>query len=396
MASKVNRLRAPFMFTREVTVVSLQDRSSAEAGSLPATDLLCHRESHGHDHTLRNENNEEKHHTVHTDRYFHAYNERFTNVSKFIILAPGDEVSMPDNSRYYFPYLEGEKHLQRDFRMRIGAGNTFRNNVVKWTKTNVDHVKHPLGWENITGYDIMAYSWWRFMNDSAAPPHWLVQFPMVKATVRAMDTVTDYVMKTYYQNITQFTLTGVSMAGWVTWLTAAVDRRVAAIIPIGMDLLNFTENFHHQYRVYCGWSYMLRPFYEMNITQVLDNPCFSDLASHVDPLAYNQRYTNISKYIIIASGDEFFQPDNSHNYFFQLEGEKHLQIIPNIDYRFQDNLRLLKTILVYYSYIINNELRPFISWQRATTNTSGIIYFNSSSTPSEIFSYHADTVDGSR
>ncbi|XP_054830454.1 autocrine proliferation repressor protein A-like [Eublepharis macularius] len=187
--------------------------------------------------------------------------------------------------------------------------------------------KHPLGRENITGYDIMAYSWWRFMNDSDTPPHWLLQFPMVKATVRAMDTVTDYMMKTYRKNITQFTLAGISMGGWATWLTAAVDRRVVAIIPIGMDLLNFTENFHHQFRAYCGWSYMWRPFYEMNITKELDNPRFSVLASHVDPLAYNKRYTNISKYVIIASGDEVSMPDNSHYYFLQLEGEKNLNLM---------------------------------------------------------------------
>ncbi|XP_054830449.1 autocrine proliferation repressor protein A-like [Eublepharis macularius] len=184
---------------------------------------------------------------------------------------------------------------------------------------------HPLGRENIKGYDIMAYSWWRFLNDSAAPPHWLVQFPMVKATVRAMDTVTDYIRKTFHKNITQFTLTGVSMGGWVSWLTAAVDSRVAAIIPIGMDFMNFTENFHHQYRAYCGWSYMLRPFYELNITCKLDTTRFSDLALQVDPVAYNERYKNISKYIIVASGDEFFHPDNSYYYFPQLEGEKYLK-----------------------------------------------------------------------
>ncbi|XP_054830453.1 autocrine proliferation repressor protein A-like [Eublepharis macularius] len=180
------------------------------------------------------------------------------------------------------------------------------------------------GRENITGYDIMAYTWWRFMNDSDAPPHWLVQFPMVKATVRAMDTVSDYVMKTYHKNITQFTLTGISMNAWITWLTAAVDSRVAAIIPIGMDFLNFTKSFRHQHRAYCGWSYTWRSFYEMNMTQELDNPRFSVLVSQVDPLAYNERYTNISKYVIIASGDEFSMPDNSHYYFHQLEGKKFL------------------------------------------------------------------------
>ncbi|XP_060091305.1 autocrine proliferation repressor protein A-like [Heteronotia binoei] len=184
---------------------------------------------------------------------------------------------------------------------------------------------HPLGRKNITGYDIMAYSWWRFISNSSVPPEWLVQFPMVKAAVRAMDTITDYMMKTVQKNITKFTLTGVGMNGWTTWLTAAVDQRVAAIVPIAMDFLNFTENFQHQYRAYCGWSYGLKPFYDLNITQKLDDSRFALLASHVDPLEYNERYTNTPKFIIILSEEEVFLPDNSRYYFDQLEGVKCLR-----------------------------------------------------------------------
>uniref|UniRef100_A0ACB8FG39 Uncharacterized protein n=1 Tax=Sphaerodactylus townsendi TaxID=933632 RepID=A0ACB8FG39_9SAUR len=53
-------------------------------------------------------------------------------------------------------------------------------------------------------------------------------------------------------------------------------------------------SFKHHYRAYCGWSYMMRPFYKMNITQELDNPRFQELASHLDPLgkqASLQRHT---------------------------------------------------------------------------------------------------------
>ncbi|XP_054830446.1 autocrine proliferation repressor protein A-like [Eublepharis macularius] len=274
--------------------------------------------------------------------------------------------------------------------------HTSAEGLLATTQNTSLEMKHPLGRENITGYDIFAYSWWRFMNDSAAPPHWLVQFPMVKATVRAMDTITDYMMKTMKKNITRFTLTGISMDGWITWLTAAVDTRVVAIIPIGMDFLNLTESFPHQYRAYCGWSYRLRAFYEMNITQELDHPRFSLLASHLDPLAYNERYTNVSKYIIIGSGDEDSMPDNSHYYFPYLEGEKHLHIIPNADYRFEGLETLSKPILIFYTRVKNNYPRPSVSWHRTMTNTTGIIYFNSSPEPYDIFSYHADTVGGTR
>uniref|UniRef100_A0ACB8FG22 Uncharacterized protein n=1 Tax=Sphaerodactylus townsendi TaxID=933632 RepID=A0ACB8FG22_9SAUR len=182
----------------------------------------------------------------------------------------------------------------------------------------------PLRCKNITGYDIVACSWRRFINDSTAPAHVLVQFPIVKAVVRAMDTITDHVKKEYGQNVTKFTLAGLGLGGWISWLTAAVDKRVEAIAPVAMDFLNFTESFKHHYRAYCGWSYMMRPFYKMNITQELDNPHFQELASHLDPMEYNERYANVTKYIIVLSGDEFFPPDNSRFYFSQLEGKKYL------------------------------------------------------------------------
>uniref|UniRef100_A0ACB8FGS3 Uncharacterized protein n=1 Tax=Sphaerodactylus townsendi TaxID=933632 RepID=A0ACB8FGS3_9SAUR len=190
----------------------------------------------------------------------------------------------------------------------------------------------------------------------------------VKAVVRAMDTITDYMKKKYRVDVTEFTLAGVGLGGWISWLTAAVDKRVKAIAPVAMDFLNFTESFKHHYRAYCGWSYMLRPFVEMNITQELDNPRFQELASHVDPLEYNERYENVTKYIIVLSGDEFFPPDNSRYYFSQLEGVKLLLIMANKDYGNLHNKtptpQLIETIASFYlRMVIKNYSPPKISWK---------------------------------
>ena len=59
---------------------------------------------------------------------------------------------------------------------------------------------------------------------------------MVKAAVRAMDTVTDYVHNTYGYSIDKFVVSGASKRGWAAWLTAAVDPRVVSVIPIVMGL----------------------------------------------------------------------------------------------------------------------------------------------------------------
>uniref|UniRef100_A0ACB8FGA9 Uncharacterized protein n=1 Tax=Sphaerodactylus townsendi TaxID=933632 RepID=A0ACB8FGA9_9SAUR len=107
--------------------------------------------------------------------------------------------------------------------------------------TQTSSYNHPLGHKNIKGDDIVAYTFWEFLKNETAPADVLVQFPMVKAVVRAMDTVTDYMKKKYKADVTEFTLVGLGLGGWISWLTAAVDQRVKAIAPIAMDFLNFTE-----------------------------------------------------------------------------------------------------------------------------------------------------------
>ena len=63
--------------------------------------------------------------------------------------------------------------------------------------------------------------------------------PMVKAAVRAMDTVTAFVSQITNNNIDKYAVAGASKRGWTTWLTAAVDKRVVALMPIVLSVLNF-------------------------------------------------------------------------------------------------------------------------------------------------------------
>ena len=49
-------------------------------------------------------------------------------------------------------------------------------------------------------------------------------------------------------------VTGGSKRGWTTWTTAAVDKRVVAITPMVIDMLNIDPSFEHHYRVYGFWA----------------------------------------------------------------------------------------------------------------------------------------------
>jgi len=67
-----------------------------------------------------------------------------------------------------------------------------------------------------------------------------------------MDTVTAFCRSPEGGNLTVdgFVVAGGSKRGWTTWTTAAVDRRVVAIAPMVIDLLNIVPSFQHHLAVY--------------------------------------------------------------------------------------------------------------------------------------------------
>ncbi|KAI8512511.1 hypothetical protein Bbelb_091500 [Branchiostoma belcheri] len=168
---------------------------------------------------------------------------------------------------------------------------------------------------------LLAYSWRLFL-DHPDQPDWLIWNAMTKASVRAMDTVQDFVKKNNRSQPEKFLVSGASKRGWTTWLTGAVDKRVFALAPIVFDLLNLRKNLHHYYRSLGGWPFAFGPYYDVNITGRCDDPSLETMAAIADPLAYKDRLT-MPKYLTGTGGDEFFLPDNSYFYWDQLEGEKY-------------------------------------------------------------------------
>jgi PhoPQ-activated pathogenicity-related protein len=63
----------------------------------------------------------------------------------------------------------------------------------------------------------------------------------------------------------------------------AVDPRVALIVPIVMDELNFVQNIHHHFKSYGGWTFALKDYTELNFTRCLDHPNTQALMDIVDP-----------------------------------------------------------------------------------------------------------------
>ncbi|ECI1203443.1 PhoPQ-regulated protein, partial [Salmonella enterica subsp. enterica serovar Saintpaul] len=72
------------------------------------------------------------------------------------------------------------------------------------------------------------------------------------------------------------------------------------------------------------------------IDEKIKSPAFTQLRQIIDPLRYlntiYQPRLAIPKYIINASGDDFFVPDNTRFYYSKLPGVKSLRIVPNMNH----------------------------------------------------------------
>ncbi|KAL4239703.1 hypothetical protein ACF0H5_000507 [Mactra antiquata] len=244
---------------------------------------------------------------------------------------------------------------------------------------------------------IIAWTWKTFVDQKGADPEILLRMPMTKAGVRALDTVNDLVNKKRNLTVDRFLVAGASKRGWTTWTVGAVDKRVVAIAPIVMDLLNMVPNLHHYYRALGGWTFAFDDYYALNFTEDLDNPYIKQMATIIDPISYNDRYENKPKYITSTGGDEFFMIDDSKYYYNELKGPKYLRMVPNAEHSLAGHeISLLFGIRAFYLSVMKGKPLPKIEWKLNTTSTGGKISLTADSTPQTVHCYHATTLDGKR
>jgi PhoPQ-activated pathogenicity-related protein len=187
-------------------------------------------------------------------------------------------------------------------------------------------VTTPLGED-----DSVAYSWKLFIGDTQKYENASLHIPMAASVSQALRLAKKELAQ---QNITKFIITGASKRGWAAWLTALSDPDVEAIVPIAFDLLDTKKSLEHMYQSYGkNWPVAFYPYYKQGIDQRIDTDKFANLMTLEDPLAYLDtdmgNRMNIDKYIINASGDDFYVPDNSHFYYNRLQGAKSLRVVPN-------------------------------------------------------------------
>ena len=208
--------------------------------------------------------------------------------------------------------------------------------------------------------DLIGYCWDQYLQTGDAT--WLPRLPMTKSVVRAMDCLQEWSERDG-SRIEKFVVSGASKRGWTTWMTAAADRRVQAIIPMVIDVLNTEPSMRHHAEAYGFWTEAVGNYYQHKILQRPDHPRMKDLYRIEDPYFYRDRFT-MPKYVVNGSGDQFFCPTSSQFYWDDLPGEKLLRYVPNADHGLKTP-DAMTSVIAYYQMILNDRPRPRVTWSFA-------------------------------
>jgi PhoPQ-activated pathogenicity-related protein len=157
---------------------------------------------------------------------------------------------------------------------------------------------------------------------------WPLLFPMVKSAVKAMDAAQAW-SKERGQTVEKFVVTGASKRGWTTWLTGAVDDRVAAIAPMVIPTLNMRAQTKHQREVFGGkYSEEIADYSSTGLTEMFSKPEGERLWHLIDPYYYLDR---IREPVIQINGtnDPYWTTDSVNLFWDDIRAPKHLIYVPN-------------------------------------------------------------------
>jgi PhoPQ-activated pathogenicity-related protein len=226
---------------------------------------------------------------------------------------------------------------------------------------------------------LIAYSWDKYLH--TGDERWPARLPMTKSAVRAMDAVTAFCATPEggAAKVESFVVAGASKRGWTTWTTAAVDRRVVAAIPIVIDTLNVQKSSAHHFAAYGFFAPSLQDYVDMKIMSWAGTPQYAALLKIEEPYEYRQRLT-MPKFIINATGDQYFPPDNSQFYFDDLPGEKYLRYVPNADHSLEGS-DAAQTLVACFGAVVTGAKLPQFSW---TWPNPGTVRVETKAQPTEV------------
>jgi PhoPQ-activated pathogenicity-related protein len=203
---------------------------------------------------------------------------------------------------------------------------------------------------------LIAYTFEKYFE--TGEQDWPLLLPMVKSAARAMDAGRDIAHRHWGLAIDRYLVTGSSKRGWTSWLTAAVDPRVASVAPMVIDMLDMPSQLALQRETFGGsLSPEIREFEAIRLPERIDTPAGRALVSIVDPYSYRDRLT-MHKLILLGSSDPYWPVDALRVYWSGLPQEKRVLYLPNQTHGLNDSDRLIGSLAALYRYSTHGRALP--------------------------------------
>lgn len=208
--------------------------------------------------------------------------------------------------------------------------------------------------------ELIAYTFVKALDTEE--PDWPLLYPMTKSAVRAMDTVEAFLKAQGHTPPTKFVVGGTCKRGWTTWLTAAVNSRVAGILPMVYDNLNLFAQMPHQVEVFDKYSAQISDYTDVDLPGRMKTPGGQHLARVIDPYTYQERLT-MPKLILNGSNDQYWATDALNLYWGGLVGPKHVLYVPNQGHGLNDPNRIDNASLAFIRAVASGTSLPDLQWQ---------------------------------
>ncbi|MBT3499658.1 MAG: phenylacetic acid degradation protein [Gemmatimonadales bacterium] len=208
--------------------------------------------------------------------------------------------------------------------------------------------------------DLIAHTFVEYLK--IGDPTLPLLLPMTKSTVSAMDALQAFCATHLDREVERFVTIGASKRGWTSWLTAAVDPRVVATIPLVIDTLNIPAQMEHQLQAWGEYSEQLEDYNRRGLLQDMDSPDRQILWKMIDPIAYRDRLT-VPKLSVVGTNDRYFALDALNLYWDELLPPKHVLYVPNSGHGLEDRERALAGVTGYFRFVASGTALPSPEWR---------------------------------
>ena len=238
--------------------------------------------------------------------------------------------------------------------------------------------------------DLIAHTFEKYLELGDAT--WLLLLPMVNSAIKAMDTAQIFMDQTLQITVKDFVITGASKRGWTSWLTAAVDPRIKATMPIVIDTLNMPDQMEYQLEVWGGYSKEIGDYTVRGIQDHLGTEVGQNLISIIDPYSYREQLT-MPKLSVIGTNDNYWVLDALNLYWDGLPVPKYVLYVPNSGHSLEDRERVISGLTGFYRFVVSDRDLPSITWKHSQENDRLQLHYESDQKPVDARLWFAASVN---